>query len=270
GVTARTESGTILVGTRRLLEEQGLTLPPEALAALDRLDAAGQTPLLVAREGRVLGALGARDRPRPEAAGILAELREAGIDPIILLTGDRTAPARAIAQELGFSEIHAELLPEQKAELVSKLKSSLPASPTPAVAMIGDGINDAPALARADVGLALGGTGTDIAAEAGDIVLMGDPLRPLPLLVRLSRQTVHIIRQNILIFAFGVNGLGILLTAWLWPLVFAGSPEWYEQAPLAGVVYHQVGSLLVLLNAMRLLWFERSTASPTFARAKNS
>src|SRR5207237_4085625 len=106
----------------------------------------------------------------------------------------------------------------------------------------------------------IGGTGTDVAAEAGDIVLMGEPLQPLPLLVRLARETVRIIHQNIVIFAFIVNGIGIILTAWIWPLL-ASSPTWYEQAPLAAVIYHQIGSLAVLINAMRLLWFERSAST---------
>src|SRR5262249_47787498 len=155
----------------------------------------------VARDGRVLGVLGVRDRLRPEAVGVLAELRDLGINEIALLTGDRTAAARGLTADLGITEIHAELLPAPKADFAQRWQQRQH------VAMVGDGINDAPALARADVGLAIGGTGTDVAAEAGDIVLMGDPLRPLPLLVRLARETVRIIRQNILIFAFGVNAL---------------------------------------------------------------
>ncbi len=254
GVTARTSSGTLVVGTRRLLEEQGIALPRPALEMLERLDDTDQTVLLVARDGAVLGAVGARDRLRPEAAGVLSELRALGIADIALLTGDRAAAARAVATALEIREVHAELLPEQKAEIVAKR----------ATAFVGDGVNDAPALARADVGLALGGTGTDVAAEAGDVVFMGDPLRPLPLLVRLSRETVKVIRQNILIFAFGVNAAGILLTAWLWPLL-APSSWWYESSPVAAVIYHQLGSLAVLLNAMRLLWFERAAASPAVA-----
>ncbi len=253
GITAHTAAGKVLVGTRRLLEEQGLSISDEIAGLLRRLDATGQTALLVARDGVILGALGARDRVRPEAAGVLEDLKNLGIAPILLLTGDRQPAAQAVAADLTFTAIHAELLPEQKAELLVQLRQQTK------VAMVGDGINDAPALARADVGLALGGTGSDIAAEAGDIVLMGAPLKPLPLLVKLSRQTVHIIRQNIFWFAFVVNAVGIIVTAWLWPL-FAPA-GWVEQSPLAAVLYHQLGSLAVLLNSMRLLWFERTEGS---------
>ena len=181
--------------------------------------------------------IGARDRVRPEAAEVLAELRALGIAPVALLTGDRAAVAQAVAEQVPVTEVHAELLPAQKARWVGQRWPSpqapvaaatpdgkIRALPLPgqgpggtAVAFVGDGINDAPALARAGVGIAIG-AGTDIAAEAGDIVLMGEPLRPLPLLVRLSRETVRIIRQNIVVFAFGVNLVGIVLTGWLWPL----------------------------------------------------
>lgn len=285
GVTAQTATGNLLVGTRRLLEEQGVPIFDQVFTFLEQLDATGQTALLVAKDGVVVGALGARDRVRPEAAGVLEDLRELGIAPIVLLTGDRRAAAQAVALDLPFTEIHAELLPEQKADLVAKLHRTIvvdsagrpravarprllarPAAPTVQVAMVGDGINDAPALARAHVGLALGGTGADIAAEAGDIVLMGAPLRPLPLLVKLSRQTVRIIHQNIIWFAFVVNAIGIVITAWLWPL-FAPM-NWLDQSPLAAVIYHQIGSLAVLLNSMRLLWFERTETSPLWRGAK--
>ena len=260
GVTAQTSAGRICVGTRRWLEEQGVAITSAAQDALVRLDAVGQSALLVTRDGALLGLFGARDRVRADVVLLVNRLRALGIDPIILLTGDRAAAARAVDQENIFSAIHAELLPEQKAQHIADLKTHH------RVAMVGDGINDAPALARADVGIAVG-SGTEIAAEAGDIVLMGDPLKPLPLLVRLSREMVAIIRQNILWFAFGVNGVGILVTSWLWPLI---TPEsWYEQSPVAAVIYHQFGSLLVLLNSMRLLWFERGSSSPAWQAWKD-
>jgi Cu+-exporting ATPase len=252
GVAASVGGSRILVGSRRLLEEQGVILGNEALAVLEDLDASGQTALLVARDGIVLGAIGVRDRLRPEAAGVLAELWDLGIKDFAILTGDRAAAARPVGQELHVDEVHSELLPNQKADFIQNWQ-------TRPAAMVGDGINDAPALARADVGIAIASSGADVTAEAGDIVLMGDPLRPLPLLVGLSRETVRIIRQNIVIFAFGVNIVGILVTAWLWPIFAPAS--WQGYSPLAAVVYHQIGSLAVLLNAMRLLWFGRATTN---------
>ena len=175
-------------------------MPPEAVALLERLDADGQTALLVARGGRVLGAVGARDRVRAEAAAVLGELRGLGIADLAMLTGDRAAPAKRVAEALGVLEVHAELLPHRRRNLSPLGRRRASASAWSATA-----INDAPALARADVGVAVGG-GADVAAEAGDVVLMGaDGLKRLPLLVRLSRETVRIIRQNILVFAFGVQ-----------------------------------------------------------------
>ncbi len=261
GVAAESASlGTVIVGNRRSMEERGVSISDEARAALERLDAAGSTVLFVVQKGRILGALGARDRLRDEAASVLTELRALGIADLALLTGDREAAARGVADALPVTETRAELLPTQKADYIAAWQQS-----GKRVAMVGDGINDAPALARADVGLAIGGTGADLAAEAGDVVFMSDPLRHLPLLLRLSRETVRIIQQNILIFAFGVNVVGIVFTAWLWPL-FAPA-KWYEQGPVAAVVYHQLGSLAVLLNAMRLLWFERAASTPFLRRS---
>ena len=136
-------------------------------------------------------------------------------------------------------QVEAELTPAAKAEWVHRRQHE-----GRVVAMLGDGINDAPALAMADVGVALGGVGADIAAEAGSVILMGEPLAPLPEAIRLARRTVGVIRQNILVFAFGVNGVAVALAG----LRLMG--------PVAAAIFHQVGSLLVLLNAIRLLGFE--------------
>ena len=270
GISATIGGALVLVGNLRLMEEQGVPLTPEALAAVETLDASGQTVLLVARSGIIEGAIGARDTVRAEAREVIEELRRLGIGRVAILTGDRAAAARPVAAALHVHECEAGLLPQAKADFIAALQAGTPPAQ---VAMVGDGINDAPALARAAVGLAVGGA-ADVAAEAGDVVLMAgpnngrSPLTHLPFLVRLSRETVRIIRQNIVVFAFGVNLAGIVLTAWLWPLL---APAGYvEQGPLAAVLYHQVGSLLVLLNSMRLLGFERGgTAWKARARAVN-
>lgn len=262
GVDAVVTGRRVLVGNRRLFEKAHIPVSVEAGEHLDRLDAAGCTSMLIASDGILRGIVAARDRLRPDAAGAIAELRQLGIGSIVLLTGDRAGATRSVSAQLDLNDVQAELLPQDKAAYLDRLRAQ------ERVAFVGDGINDAPALARADVGIALAQTSSDLAAEAGDLVLLRDALGTLPFLVRLARETVHIIRQNIVVFAFGVNGIGILLTAWLWPLIAPSA--WYEQGPLAAVIYHQIGSLAVLLNSMRLLWFERSRTNPTLVRARQA
>ncbi|MFM9960275.1 MAG: HAD-IC family P-type ATPase, partial [Planctomycetaceae bacterium] len=231
---------TVVVGNRRLMDSQGVNVPVEFEQRLAELEQQGQSVLLVALDQALLGAIGLRDSVRMETESVLRELREAGVSQFAMLTGDRAEPARRIAEQLGIDDVRAELLPADKAKRIAELLAA-----GHKVAMVGDGVNDAPALATATVGLALGGVGSDLAAEAGDLVLMGDPLRPLPGLLRLSRQLVLVIRQSIFVFAFGMNAVGMLL----------GSLGWIN--PAVAAVFHEVSSLAVMLNAMRLLWFER-------------
>ncbi|MSR58667.1 MAG: cation-translocating P-type ATPase, partial [Planctomycetaceae bacterium] len=211
---------TILVGNRRLLGERGVEITPAWEARLAELEAQGQSTLLVALlgiadaadRGQILGLIGVRDTLRPEAKGVIDELRSLGIRSLALLTGDRRPAAEAALGALGTIDyIGTELLPLDKARWITDQVQS-----GRQVAMIGDGVNDAPALAAATVGIALGRVGSDLAADAGDLVLMGDPLAPLPALVRLSRKLVQVIRQGIYLFAFGMNGVGVLLGAMGW------------------------------------------------------
>jgi Cu+-exporting ATPase len=243
GVSARCrldggEAVSVLVGNRRLLAERGLTLDDATDAALAELDALGETLLLVAVENRVVGLIGARDPVRPEAHDIIHDLKHLNIQELAILTGDRPGSAKYVAKKVHIKNVETELLPADKARWIHDRQHA-----GRKVAMVGDGINDAPALAQAHVGIALGGVGADLAAEAGDLVLMGDPLRVLPDLVKLSRKTVAIIQQNIVGFAFLLNAvaMGSAALGWL--------------GPVPAAILHQAGSLLVLLNSMRLLAF---------------
>ncbi len=233
------KSRRVLVGNLRLFREQGISLPGEAEKTLETLDQAGQTSLLVAVDGQVAGVIGARDRVRPEAHDVIHSLKDLGLHDLTILTGDRSAVALAVAKKFHIKQVEFELTPAAKADWIRRRQQE-----GRVVAMIGDGINDAPALALADAGLALGGVGGDIAAEAGSVILMGDPLRPLPEAIELARRTVRVIHQNILIFAFGVNAVAVILAG----LRVLG--------PVGAAIFHQIGSLLVLLNALRLLGFE--------------
>ena len=231
----------LIVGNRRLLENVGIEVSDDVTESLLDTDAKGESSLIVAVGDRVVGVVGVRDTVRDSASEVMQELRESGISSFALLTGDREAAAQEMQKSLpAFESIEAGLLPADKASWVENA-----ASTGRRVAMVGDGVNDAPALATATVGIALGGVGSEIAAEAGDLVLMGDPLKPLPGLLRLSRRLVQTIRQSIYLFAFGMNGCGMLLGA-------TG-----VLSPGAAAIFHEVASLAVMINALRLLWFER-------------
>jgi len=228
----------VRVGNRRFIEEAMIRLDPLTEKILDDLDREGQTSLIVAVDGTIAGVIGVRDAIRPEAHDVVHDLRHLGIKEIAVLTGDRPSCARAVAKRIHADTVEAELLPADKARWIEERRQA-----GRRVAMVGDGINDAPALAGADVGIALGGIGADLAAEAGDLVLLGEPLRVLPELVQLARATVRVIRQNIIGFAFGLNAVAMLAATF----GFLG--------PVAAAILHQAGSLVVLLNSMRLLVF---------------
>ncbi len=237
GISADYGGRTVSIGSLEFFSSQAL--PAEVVAEVRRLQQAGKTTMLVQSGQRLLGILGLSDTPRPEAAETLRRLRGMGIEKTVMLTGDNAAVAAAIAADVGLDEVRAELLPEQKVEAVAGLVDDWGQ-----VAMVGDGVNDAPAMARATVGIAMGGAGTDVALETADIALMADALDKLPVAVGLSRASRRIIRQNLWI-SLGVIGL-------LVPAAFFG---------LAGigpaVVVHEGSTLLVVFNALRLLRYRQ-------------
>jgi Cd2+/Zn2+-exporting ATPase len=197
---------------------------------------AGQTALLIATsEPGLYGVISVADQLRPEAAGALAALRRLGLRRSVILTGDHERVARAVAQKLGADDVRAGLLPDQKVVELGLLAKS-----GGLVAMIGDGVNDAPALAAASVGIAMGGAGTDVALEVADVVLMRDDLKALPLAVWISRQARRRVRQN-MTFAFAMIAVLVIST-------FFSLPLWL------GVLGHEGSTVLVVLNGLRILW----------------
>jgi Cd2+/Zn2+-exporting ATPase len=197
----------------------------------------GKSAVMVADEQGPLGVIAVADTIRPEAREAVAGLRAAGVKRIVMLTGDNRPVAEAIAAELGIDDVRAELLPEQKVSVIQEL---VDADPNARVAMIGDGVNDAPALATATLGIAMGTSGTDVALETADVVLMGDDLRKLPFALNLSRRTRRTIVQNL---AFSLLVIAVLVTSAL----TVGIP-----LPV-GVVGHEGSTIIVVLNGLRLL-----------------
>ncbi|MDZ4831510.1 MAG: heavy metal translocating P-type ATPase [Phycisphaerae bacterium] len=236
GMLAIVHGRRVTLGSVRAFDGVNAPKPPASvLTAIHTLESSARTVVVIEREGRFLGIIGLADRPRPEAKESFARLRALGIRAVVMLTGDNRRVAEAIGNEVGVDRIEAELMPEQKIAHVHALEREL--GP---IAMIGDGVNDAPALASATVGIAMGAGGTDVALEAADVALMNDDLGKLPFAIGLSRAARRIIFQNVGIAMGVVLVLVILASFGMVPM------------PIA-VVLHEGSTVVVVLNALRLL-----------------
>lgn len=242
GVQATVDGKPVYIGNKALFDEQN-TLTDAVRQKADELEVNGHTAMIVRQGNSFLGILGVMDTPRKEARQTLSELKELGIQRMIMLTGDNQRVADAIASEVGLTDALGDLLPEAKVQAVQKLRQG-----EGKVAMVGDGVNDAPAMAKSTVGIAMGAAGSDVALETADIALMGDQLDKLPFAIGLSRAARRIIRQNLYI------SLGMV--AILIPLTILGIAR---IGP--AVIAHEGSTLLVVFNALRLLAYTRKTHS---------
>jgi Cd2+/Zn2+-exporting ATPase len=241
GVRARMDGHDVVVGRDTLLAERGIALPPDIQVRLTTLAAAGRTVIPVAVNREVAGLLVLEDEMRPEAKAAVARLNGLGIRTV-LISGDNRMTAQRIAGELGMGEVHAEVLPQQKQEIVKQLQAE-----GHTVAFVGDGVNDGPALATADVGVAMGRGGTDVAIETAEIALLSDDLSTLPHLLDLSRRALRAIYQN-LVFSLGVLAVAV-------GLAIPGILQ-----PVSGALLHELSSIPVIVNSARLIGFkERSS-----------
>ncbi len=236
GAQCALDGRTVRVGNEAFLAEHGVGGLQDYL---DEADRAGATAALVASDDELIGAILLRDTLRPGVARAIHDIEDLGIKNIVLLTGDRRKAADAMAREAGITHVEAELLPEEKLDRIKQLQLQ-----GRKVAMIGDGVNDAPALAAADVGVAIAGSGADIAAEAADVVDLNSSIEKLPKLFEVSRDTVAVVWQNIILFAGLVNAVS---------MYFASRGI---LGPVMGAAVHQISSIFVMLNSVRLLRIE--------------
>ena len=235
GVRSSVEGRAVEIGSLRLWQQDGVEVPPPIRDAVARLQANGRSIVVVRHGENFLGTIGIADKPRPNARQTLDRLREIGIRALIMLTGDNRGVGEAIGKEVGVDEVKADLLPEDKVTAIRELLQK-----HGQVAMVGDGVNDAPALAHATVGIAMGGAGTAVALETADVALMGDDLGRLPFAVKLSRAARGVIRQNLFLSMAVIAGLLIATTTGLFNIA-------------AAVVVHEGSTLVVIANALRLL-----------------
>lgn len=237
GVRAEVRGVMALVGSARLWVDDGVVLPPPVQAALDGFAARGRSVMIVRHGEAWLGVLGLLDPPRPSVPATLDRLRALHLSPLVMLTGDHAGVGDAIGREVGVDEVRADLLPEDKVVAIRELMAA-----HGTVVMVGDGVNDAPALAASTVGIAMGGAGTAAALETADAALMGDDLARLPWAIGLARRTRQIVRQN-LVIAGGVMLVLLVLAA---TGILTIGPA---------VIGHEGSTLVVIANALRLLGY---------------
>jgi Cd2+/Zn2+-exporting ATPase len=233
GVKADVGGAKVLVGRAQWLKDNGVT--EDFLKSVDLNEAEGWSLIFVAANGRCVGWVGLQDQTRAEAKESLVELKEAGVRRIAMISGDRQAVATRVAAEIGCEEAKGDCLPQNKVEFVRSVKAK-----GYRVAVIGDGVNDAPALAAGDLGIAMGAAGSEVAIHSATIALMNNDLRRLPFLVRLSRSTRAVINQN---FLFGV----------LFIIVGLAVTSFGYVGPIVAAILHNVGSLIVIFNSARLV-----------------
>jgi Cd2+/Zn2+-exporting ATPase len=234
GVVASYGGKKITVGNRRLISENRCCLTPDVESYVRSEEGLGRTAIFLFEDDTLMGVISLEDAVREEARGLVESLKKAGIKKIVMLTGDNERTAKGIASRLGIEDYRAELLPEGKVDALKELKKQ------GVVAMVGDGVNDAPAMAAADIGIAMGAAGTDVAIEAADIALMSDNLDRIRYTIGLSRKTLMIIKENTI---FALLVVFILLAGVLFKAVILAS----------GMLVHEASVLLVILNGMRLL-----------------
>jgi Cd2+/Zn2+-exporting ATPase len=240
GLVAQVNGTTVEIGTPELYEQLGVEVPRRGLELMERFNREAHTAMLV-RRGEHWGVIAAADQVRPTASETVAALKRAGVRSVVLLSGDSPHTVEAIAQRAQVDEHYGALLPEDKVRVVGELEKK-----HGAVAMVGDGVNDAPALARATVGIAMGGIGSDAAMESADVVLMADDLAALPYALRLCQHARSVVIQNVAV----ASGVMMVLVA----LVFFGhlTPFGPLKLPVA-VSGHEGSTVVVILNGLRLL-----------------
>ncbi len=244
GITAQVEGRVLAIGNRKLMDGENVPVSDEVADYAIGREKAGNTAIFAAVDGQIAGIFSITDQIREDAHRALAEMRRNGIKKMVMLTGDNRHTAELVAGELGLDEFHAELLPENKVGFVKELKAA-----GHTVAMAGDGINDAPAIATADIGLAMGEGGTDVSMETADVVLMADKLMQFSHAYALAKATIRNMKQNTF---FAVAVVFVLLIGVLSDYVHLAS----------GMFVHEASILIVILNAMRLIRFNSKSKSP--------